>query len=83
MRDIGAVLSVPRLATAPEIHGRLDDAAWQAAPEIDGRPTRHLFHANDYLADDGDIPVGIPPLVSSLDVGPLDLRSWDAPGIRS
>ena len=40
----------------------------------------HLFHANDYLADDGDIPVGIPPLVSSLDVGPLDVmqlgRTW-------
>lgn len=33
MRDIGAVLEVPRLANAPEIDGQLDDAAWQASEE--------------------------------------------------
>ncbi len=40
----------------------------------------HLFHANDYGADRCDVPSGIPPLVSSLDVGPLDVcqlpRTW-------
>ena len=40
----------------------------------------HLFHANDLASDRGDIPVGMPPLVSSLDAGPLDVmqlpRTW-------
>ena len=40
----------------------------------------HLFHANDLLADAGAMPVGMPPLVSSLDVGPLNVmqleRTW-------
>ena len=40
----------------------------------------HLFHANDYISDTCDIPNGIPPLVSSLDAGPLDVmqlpRTW-------
>lgn len=39
-----------------------------------------LFHARDYCPDDGDIPPGMPPLVSSLDVGPLNVlqlaRTW-------
>ena len=38
----------------------------------------HLFHANDFVKD--QIPAGIPPLVSSIDVGPLDVmqlsRTW-------
>ena len=38
----------------------------------------HLFHANDFVAD--QIPSGIPPLVSSIEVGPLDVmqlsRTW-------
>lgn len=38
----------------------------------------HLFHANDFVK--GQIPAGIPPLVSSIDVGPLDVmqlaRTW-------
>ena len=40
----------------------------------------HLFHANDYLTESSDIPVNMPPLVSSLDVGPLNVmqlaRTW-------
>ena len=39
-----------------------------------------LFHARDYGPDDGDLPQGMPPLVSSLDVGPLNVlqlaRTW-------
>ena len=40
----------------------------------------HLFHANDYNSDQHDIPANISPLVSSIDVGPLDVmqlpRTW-------
>ncbi len=40
----------------------------------------HLFHANDFLADGTDMVQGMPPLVSSLDVGPLNVkqlaRTW-------
>ena len=40
----------------------------------------HLFHANDYLSDGCDIPAGSSPLISSLDVGPLNVmqlpRTW-------
>lgn len=40
----------------------------------------HLFCANDGGSESGDIPKGMPPLVSSLDVGPLGVlqlaRTW-------
>jgi len=40
----------------------------------------HLFHANDFLSSTCDIPAGISPLVSSLEVGPLNVmqlpRTW-------
>ena len=40
----------------------------------------HLFHANDHNSDQCDIPAEISPLVSSVDVGPLDVmhlpRTW-------
>ncbi len=40
----------------------------------------HLFHANDYGAERCDVPPNMPPLVSSLDVGPLGVlqlaRTW-------
>lgn len=40
----------------------------------------HLFHANDSNADHCDIPAAISPLVSSIDVGPLNVmqlaRTW-------
>lgn len=40
----------------------------------------HLFHAKDYHSDQCDIPVGTSPLISSLDVGPLNImqlpRTW-------
>ncbi len=39
-----------------------------------------LFHARDYSSDDCDIPPGMPPLVSSLDMGVLNVlqlaRTW-------
>ena len=40
----------------------------------------HLFHARDFLVGDTYVPTGMPPLVSSLDVGPLNVmqlaRTW-------
>jgi hypothetical protein len=40
----------------------------------------HLFHANDFLAAASDVPGNMPPLVDSLDVGPLNVmqlgRTW-------
>ena len=45
----------------------------------------HLFHANDFVKD--QIPAGIPPVVSSIEVGPLDVmqlaRTWHKVLLRS
>ena len=39
-----------------------------------------LFHRDDYSSDDCDIPSGFPPLISSIEVGPLGVmqlaRTW-------
>jgi hypothetical protein len=66
--------------TYADIGFDIDVETYTSALRLNTLQDWHLSHASDFNTNDGDIPAHMPPLISSLDIGPLNImqlaRTW-------